>query len=898
MRVPREALVGRICRVEPRIVLMIADGGYGKTYIARQLMQRAASSSYCNLRDVIDEQDADRALEDACQSNGAGHGPDLLVLDEVLTLERMAWSPLDRLLHRIDERTRLAVLGRRRPSYDFSWFAAPHEMLTLTRNDLLFSVEECVELFADSDLDAQTARAVHTATSGWPVATLVLLRLAREGRLAESLRDLSGIAFTDVHQYMKTHLLDRLERDTCDAMVAVAALGDASAEEVDELVGPGAADALEREIDGYSGHVRYNGGRFTLSTFVNATVLAKYERGVRNVRQSAAELFYKSGSYPRAARIAAAAQVWDIAARSLDQLAKDRSSVDTRTRALLPLMPVEWVLTSPRLLVWYLGSETLRTDPLTVLARLSDAEKRRDYRLDAVARYGLDVAMFVALRIANVTDEALELERRLVTTAVPAGAELLAAFFQGERAGFAASLGRIDDAQALLAGIDMPEMPMAIQEFWVQFTAYMHHGNVEALLELCDTVLARVRALDDPAALYRAVGYRAIATFFARDREEFKRACREMQAADPLRRVLARFNPDVPERGRFPFNIDVLCSLDAAFEESDATVAAALLEEITEMVDRARKPFWSTLVRVAHALIPESDRAGLLGEALTYAQRTQAPQLAADVKAIAAGKKAEGPLVSLQRLIEESALLQGMRVLRVSVIDGVVVRGHETLPVRAREFEILALLALSSAALPVEDICDVVWPEADSEAALASLRMSVHRLRKQLGDSDAIERVPQGYRAGAVVACDIVEAERTIAACGRFVVLGEYERARLRGLFEVFTAPALSVCSRFAWYDRIEARIAGIRHSLGVVLGRDALDRGDPAAAIELAEALLTVDAYDEPAIELLVRALDAAGERAEAVRRFRKYADRLKLDYGVDTNVQLSALIETAKAS
>jgi DNA-binding SARP family transcriptional activator len=890
--------VGRIARVEPRIVLMIADGGYGKTYIARQLMQRAATSSYCNLRDVIDEQDADRALEDACHSNGTGLGPDLLVLDEVLTLERMAWSPLDRLLHRLDERTRLAVLGRRRPSYDFSWFAAPHEMLTLTRNDLLFSVEECVELFADSDLDEATARVVHTTTSGWPVATLVLLRLAREGRLAESLRDLSGIAFTDVHQYVKTHLLDRLDRETCDAMVAVAALGEASAEEVNELAGPGAADALEREIDGYSGHVRYNGGRFTLSTFVNATVLAKYERGVRNVRQSASELFYKSGAYPRAARIAAAGEVWDVAARSLDQLAKDRASVDTRTRALLAQVPIEWVLTSPRLLTWYLGSETLRTDPLTMLQRLSEAEKRRDYRLDSIARYGLDVAMFVALRIANVTDEALELERGLAATPAPAGAEVLAAFFQGERACFKASLGQIDDAQALLTTIAAAGMPMAIQEFWVQFTVYMHVGNAQALLELCEITLTRVRALDDPAALYRAIAYRAIATFFAGNRDEFRQACREVQAVDPHRRALARFNPEVPERGRFPFNIDVLCSLDAAFEESDATVAAALLKEITAMVDRARKPFWSALVRVAHALVPGCDRAVLLAEALAYALQTQAPQLVADVQAIADGKKASGPLASLQRLIDESTLLQGMRVLRVSIIDGSVTRGQTALPVRAREFEILALLALCGTALSVEDICDAVWPEADSEAALASLRMSVHRLRKQLGDSEAIQRAPQGYRAGTTVACDVVEAEGTIAACRRFVALGEYERARLRSLFEIFTAPALSACSRFAWYDRIETRIAGIRHSLGVVLGRDALDRGDSAAAIELAEALLTVDAYDEPAIELLVRALEAAGERAEAVRRFRKYADRLKLDYGVDTSIELSQLIETAKAS
>ena len=865
MRVSREALLGRISRVDPRVVLMIADGGYGKTYIARQLMLRAANPSYCNLHDVIDENDADRALEDACHSNGTVRAPDLLVLDEVLALERIGWTPLDRLLHRIDARTHLAVLGRHRPSYDFSWFAAPHEVLTLTRNDLLFTVEECVELFADSDLDAATARIVHAATSGWPVATLVLLRLAREGRLAESLRDLSGIAFADVHQYIKTHLLDRLDRDTCDAMVAVAALGEASAEEVNELAGPGAAEALEREIDEYSGHVRYRDGRFTLSTFVNASVLAKYERGVRNVRRSAAELFYKSGAYPRAARIAAAGEVWDVAARSLDQLARDRSSVDTRTRAVLPLVPVEWLLTSPMLFTWYLGSETLRADPLAMLQRFTDAEKRRDYRLDSLARYALDVAMFVALRIANVTDEALELERRLIATPVPAGGGLLAAFFQGERAGFAASLGRTADARALLASIDAPGMPMAIQEFWVLFTAYMHEGNAEALLELCDVALARVRALDDPLALHRAIGYRAIATFFARDRNEFKRACRDMQAADPQRRALARYNPEVPERGRYPFNIDVLCSLDAAFEETDAAVASALFEQITAMVDTARKPFWSALVRVAHALVPRSDRAGLLAAALAHAERIQAPQLVADVQAIAAGKKATGPLTRLQRLIEESTLLQGTRVLRVSIVDGVVTRGHTALPVRAREFEILALLALSGAALPVEDICDAVWPQGDAEATLASLRMSVHRLRKQLGDSDAIERVPQGYRAGEAVACDIVEAERTIAACRRFVALGDYERTRLRGLFETFTAPALSVCSRFAWYDRIETRIAGIRHSLGVVLGRDALD---------------------------------AAGERAEAVRRFRTYADRLKLDYGVDTTVQLAQLIETAKAS
>ncbi|HUA09489.1 MAG TPA: BTAD domain-containing putative transcriptional regulator [Candidatus Acidoferrales bacterium] len=893
MRVSRDALIGRISQLEPRVVLMIAGSGNGKTYLARQLLARATHPSYCDMRDVLDPQDADRIIGDAFYADGSP--ADLLVVDEASAFERIGWAPLDRLLRRLGDETRVMLLFRTPPRYDFSWFAAPHETLTLLREDLIFTRREVVELFAAAGCDEESAHLAFEAGTGWPVSTLVLLRLAREGRLAESLRDPTGVDFGDLHQYIKVRVIERLSREVVDALVAIAALGDAAPEELDALVGPGASEAIEIQREEYAPYITYENGRFGLTRFVGATVRAKYERGVRNVARNAAAWFLERGLYNRAAHAAVASGAWDTAVEALERIPD--LPVDRQTRMLVRALPFDRVVGSPRLLIWLLSSAATRADPEGLLRGAREALARWDQGQNLLARYGFDLAFFLGATLTNATDEAIARERELVASGTPPGGELLAHYFLGERATLAAALGRLDDANALLDAAEPEFYPLQIMI--CEFNRLLYEGPAAELLAYGETLVARAKPLSDEGALRLARSYYAVATFFALDRETFSRAVSE--AAAPVSKVPAarRANDGdfAPERGVHPLQMDVLCSIDAAYRSADLTVAAALLDDVIGAVEGTRRPFWRALVRIARAGAPGSDRKRLLDEALAIAQSAQAPRFLEDVRAIAQGKTASGPLENLQRLIAASPLLRGANKVRVSIVDGAVSRGNGALPVRAREFEILALLALSPAAISVEEICDAVWPQAEPEAALSALRMSVHRLRKQLGEAGAVERAPQGYRAGEMISCDIVEAERTIAACRRLTTLGAYERTRLRELFGIFAAPALSVSSRFSWYGQIETRIAGIRHSLGVVLGRDALANGDPSGAAELAEALLGVDAYDEPAVELLVRALDAAGERAEAVRRFRQYAERLKSDYGVETSVQLASLLETRKA-
>ncbi len=897
MRVSR--LLGRIAQLDPRVVLMVAGPGWGKTSLARQLLGQASSPSYCDLRDVLDAADAQRVLSEAYGDRiAAGRAPDMLVVDELSALDRVGWGPFEKLMRELAFDVRLILLAQRRPAVDLSAFAAPHEVLTLLRSDLAFTETDTIEMFAENGVGETEARLARNVSIGWPVSTLMLLRLAREGMMTESLSDLTGARFADLHQYIKARVIDRLDRDTHDAMVTLAALGEATIAELSALSEPAAARAFEQLIDDGAAFLTRDGSHYALTSFVRATVLAKHERGVRNVRLAAVEHFMARSAFMRAVRIASAGRNWELAVSALERIFSDPASITPDAREALRSVPVDALVYAPALFVEYLCDGGIRSDPPALLRRLRQAAtSSRVAATDPVVRYALDVAMYSALWLANANFDAADLETKIEDMQVPPGAEPLAAFFEGERAVLRSSLGKLDDARSLFEAMKSSAEPAPGQRFALSFNAHLYAGHVDALIESSEEHLRRTRLFGDRSATHRALAYRAVALFFAGDRAAFLAAVRRAIDVDPNRRNPGRFTDPADHPEHYPLHLNVLCAIDAAFDATDARVAAALLDDLIPRVDGAGKPIWSALVRVARARIPGANRRALLSEALAIVQGTQAQALIADVRALMADEIPTGPFARIMRSIDESTLLRGARSIRVSIVDGTVNRGEAVLPVRAREFEILALLALHGVPLTIAQICDLVWPQAHEEAVLSALRMSVHRLRKQIGDANAVARVPQGYCIGSDVSCDVVEAERTVAAYRRLSHLGSHERDGLRELFAIFAAPKLAVGERFAWYDRIETRLAAVRHGLGVVLGRDALDQGDPAGAIDLAEAMLAVDDYDEPAVELLVRALAAAGERAEAIRRFRQYADRLKLDYGVDATVELAPLLEERRA-
>jgi DNA-binding SARP family transcriptional activator len=206
-----------------------------------------------------------------------------------------------------------------------------------------------------------------------------------------------------------------------------------------------------------------------------------------------------------------------------------------------------------------------------------------------------------------------------------------------------------------------------------------------------------------------------------------------------------------------------------------------------------------------------------------------------------------------------------------------VERAGRDIDVRPREYQVLAALAIAGTAISIERFTDELWPEADPAMATQALRMTVHRLRRALGDVHAILSVRAGYQLAGDVAIDLVEANEFLRALRRLPSLAAYDRTRLRQLFEQLTAARLGEpATDNSWTRRRDRTIARLRHEAGMLVAEDELAQDQPLLALEAAETLLRFDELDEPAIEIMLRALTQSGQRLEAARRYRDYVEQL----------------------
>ena len=88
-----------------------------------------------------------------------------------------------------------------------------------------------------------------------------------------------------------------------------------------------------------------------------------------------------------------------------------------------------------------------------------------------------------------------------------------------------------------------------------------------------------------------------------------------------------------------------------------------------------------------------------------------------------------------------------------------------------------------------------------------------------------------------------------------------------------------------------DVMIGEVRHRVGMLLGQDDMRQQIPKRAAKTAETLLAFDPLDEPAVELLVRALIASGNAAEARHRYRRYVDELETEYKIEPTFTMESL-------
>jgi len=93
--------------------------------------------------------------------------------------------------------------------------------------------------------------------------------------------------------------------------------------------------------------------------------------------------------------------------------------------------------------------------------------------------------------------------------------------------------------------------------------------------------------------------------------------------------------------------------------------------------------------------------------------------------------------------------------VHVHILEGIVRIGNRTVELSGREFALFALLALQAGPMTSGAIAEKLWPDVGTQAGIACARVYVNRLRKRLGDPNAIVSSKRAYARGAHVRTDI-----------------------------------------------------------------------------------------------------------------------------------------------
>jgi predicted ATPase/DNA-binding SARP family transcriptional activator len=198
----------------------------------------------------------------------------------------------------------------------------------------------------------------------------------------------------------------------------------------------------------------------------------------------------------------------------------------------------------------------------------------------------------------------------------------------------------------------------------------------------------------------------------------------------------------------------------------------------------------------------------------------------------------------------------------------------------ARPRELLVYLLMYPEGRTKEQVGLAFWPEASSSQLRNNFHVTMHRLRKALGAADWIVLENDRYRVdpALVAEFDAATFEREVVQARRALKRQQPEAiAMLEQALSRFRGDFLDGEPVGDWHvehrDRLQRLYIDGLMELGA---RYTADERDTKAA-EAYRRVLARDELHEEALVALMRCQAAAGERAQALRVYRRFADKLR---------------------
>ncbi|CAL9590221.1 hypothetical protein SUDANB121_05241 [Nocardiopsis dassonvillei] len=233
--------------------------------------------------------------------------------------------------------------------------------------------------------------------------------------------------------------------------------------------------------------------------------------------------------------------------------------------------------------------------------------------------------------------------------------------------------------------------------------------------------------------------------------------------------------------------------------------------------------------------------------------------------------------------------------MRFSILGPLLVHDASGEPVTiggARLRTLLGLLLLRPGQwAAVDHLLESVWSGAPPAGAANALQALVSRLRRTLAGGAPVEGGPEGYRLDVApdrvdlfVFEDLVRSGRDHRAGGRPApALADLERA-----LGLWRGPALVDLTAQGLAEGVAARLDQTHLTAREERLAALLDLERTAEAVAEAEALAGSEPHRERPVELLVRALAAAGRTADAVAAYERFRARLAEGLGLDPSPRL----------
>ncbi|MBV8153641.1 MAG: hypothetical protein JOY98_04430 [Candidatus Eremiobacteraeota bacterium] len=226
------------------------------------------------------------------------------------------------------------------------------------------------------------------------------------------------------------------------------------------------------------------------------------------------------------------------------------------------------------------------------------------------------------------------------------------------------------------------------------------------------------------------------------------------------------------------------------------------------------------------------------------------------------------------RVFLEAVAQVPAKLLRIVTANGTVLLGEDVLDLP--EGTTALLVALGSARKPLtrEELCDMLWPESDGDAASTALKMSVHRARVRLGDPSYLRTARGSYFLGPNVTVDLGDIDELTSLLARGQQLTEEQIERVVGHYQFLRLGRPAWLVRREWFMPHERRLQAATREMGLFLARRALEKQEYGHAADIGRTLRDLDPHDEATLDISIRAYLGLGDRRSALEEFHAYEE------------------------